>query len=104
MTFSTVPEGEEPLPTGLDLWINPGVVSFDALHKSGFYAGQLRHEEATWAPSSQLIFGVYPPTIANGWQFRTRPYKAVFARDGSGGDVGYRLQSRIEVIVEHTPD
>ena len=104
LTFDTPPEGVAPTPRTLTLWVDPGVVSVDALQRSGPNAGKYLQSDLIWAPSAQVIFGVSPPTIDSGWQFRTGPYKAVFARDGTGSEQGTTIAGRIEVIVEHTPD
>jgi hypothetical protein len=104
MTFDTPSFRQEPVARSLSLWVNPGEVSWEALHRSGFHAGQYMPYTSDWAPSSQAIFGAYPPTIAAGWHFLTRPYRALFGRDGNSRLQGVSLHSWIEVIVEHTPD
>ncbi|HEY6608616.1 MAG TPA: hypothetical protein VI277_05405 [Candidatus Limnocylindria bacterium] len=104
LTFDSPSDGTEPKPLTLKLWIDPGTVTFDALHVSGFRAGEWIPQEATWAPSSQVILGAYPPTIADAWAFGMRPFSAEFVRDRNSGVQGLILQSRIELIVEHTPD
>ncbi len=102
MTFSD-PFHIDPVPSKLDLVVDPGLVSFEAFNRSGFRANEWVPDEDTWAPGSQVTFGVYPATISDGWHFLKQPFRAAFGRDGSGKVQGLTVHSWIEINVEHTP-
>jgi hypothetical protein len=105
MAFVTPKDSLVSKPDSLKVQFEPGTVAFEVLHVGGFYAGEYIPEEVNWRSSSQLIFGKYPPpTIEKEWEFGSSPYIAKFGRFGSGGEVGYRMESSIEIIVDHTPD
>jgi hypothetical protein len=100
MAFSTVPEGVEPVPTMLNLWVDAGTISYDYTE-----VGKTKHADGLPWPGAPVLFGGSDlnATIDKGWQFRTRPYRAVFALQKAAPAPADRT-ARIEVIVEHTPD
>jgi hypothetical protein len=91
----------EPVPRELRLFVFPGTLQLDR------FSYPPQHIEVDMWPGGHAIFGDYVSafTIAKGWQFSARPFKATVELDGREpyAQIQGTRSARLEITLEHTP-